>query len=66
MNRRRAETCLRQMAEADLRRATAPGALGRGHAGRLPLIAQALIAAGAVDVGTADQIQAEIDLALTA
>jgi hypothetical protein len=66
MNRGRAETYLRQLAEAELRRATAPGALGRGQAGRLPLVAQALIVAGAVDVGTADQIRAELDLALAA
>ncbi len=66
MDRGRAETHLRQLAEAELRRATAPGGLGRGQAGRLPLVAQALIAAGAVDVGTADQIQAELDLALAA
>ena len=64
--RTRAETCLRQLAEAELHRATAPGALGRGHADRLPLVAQALIAAGTVNVGTADQIQAELDLALAA
>jgi hypothetical protein len=48
MNRRRAETHLRQLAEAELRGATAPGALSRGPAGTLPLVAQALIAAGAV------------------
>jgi hypothetical protein len=66
MDRGRAETCLRQLAEAELHRATAPGALGRGHADRLPLVAQALIAAGTVNVGTADQIQAELDLALAA
>ena len=66
MNRGHAETHLRQLAEAELRRANAPGAPGRGHAGRLPLVAQALIAVGAVDVGTADQIQAELDLALAA
>jgi hypothetical protein len=66
MDRGRAETHLRQLAEAELRRATAPGALGRGHAGRLPLVAQALIAVGAVDVGTADEIQAELHLALAA
>ena len=65
MNRGRAETYLRQLAETELRRATAPGALSRG-AGRLPLVAQALVAAGAADVGTADQIQAELDLALAA
>ncbi len=66
MNREHAETHLRQLAEAELRRATAPSALGRGHASRLPLVAQALIAVGAVDVGTADQIQAELHLALAA
>jgi len=66
MNRGRAETHLRQLAEAGLRHATAPGALGRGPAGRLPLVAQALVAVGAVDVGTADQIRAELDLALAA
>jgi hypothetical protein len=55
MNRGRAETHLRQLAETELRHATEPGALGRGPAGRLPLVAQALIAVGAVDVGTADQ-----------
>ena len=66
MNRGRAEAHLRLLAEAELRRATAPGALGRGLAGRLPLVAQALIAVGAVDVGTADEIQAVLDLALAA
>jgi hypothetical protein len=66
MDRGRAETHLRQLAQAELRRATAPGALGRGPAGTLPLVAQALIAVGAVDVGTADQIRAEFDLALAA
>jgi hypothetical protein len=66
MDRGRAETHLRQLAEAELRRVTEPGALGRGPSGRLPLVAQALIAVGAVDVGTADQIRAELDLALAA
>jgi len=66
MDRGRAETHLRLLAEAELRRVTAQGALGRGHAGRLPLVAQALIAAGAVDAGTADQVQADLDLALAA
>ena len=51
MNRGRAETHLRQLAEAELRRATAPGALSLRPAGTLPLVAQALIAVGAVDVG---------------
>ena len=66
MDRGRAETHLRQLAEAELRRATEPGVLARGPTGRLPLVAQALIAVGAVDVGTADQVQAEFDLALAA
>src|SRR2546430_8303185 len=66
MTRGRAETHLRQLAEAELRRATTPGALGRGRSGGLPLVAQALVAVGAVDVGTADEIQAELDLALAA
>ena len=66
MNRGRAETHLRQLAEAELRRATTPGALGLDRVGRLPLVAQALVAVGAVDVGTADEIQAELELALAA
>jgi hypothetical protein len=66
MDRERAEIHLRQLAEAELRRATVPGDLGLGHAGRLPLVAQALVAVGAVDVGTADQIYADLDLALAA
>jgi hypothetical protein len=36
MDRGRAETHLRQLAEAELRRVTEPGALVRGPAGRLP------------------------------
>lgn len=66
MNRGHAEAHLRQLAEAELRRATAPGAPGHGHASRLPLVAQALIAVGAIDVSVADEIQAELDLALAA
>jgi hypothetical protein len=65
MDRGRAEAHLRQLAEAELRRATAPGARNLGHSDRLSLVAQALIALGAVDLGTADEIQAELDLALT-
>ena len=64
MNRERAETHLRQLAEAELRGATTPGRRDSGHVGSLPLVAQALIAVGAVDVGTADGILAEFDLAL--
>ena len=57
MNRERAETHLRLLAEADLRRAPAltaddlPG-------GRLTLVVEALSAVGAVDVGAADEILA--------
>ena len=64
MDRGRAEAHLRQLAEAELRRATAPGARNLGHSDRLSLVTQALIAVGAVDVGTTDEIQAELDLAL--
>jgi hypothetical protein len=64
MDRGRAEAHLRQLAEAELRHATAPGARRLDHSGRLALVAQALIALGAVDLGTADEIQAELDLAL--
>jgi hypothetical protein len=66
MNRERAETYLWQLAEAELRRATAPSSQGLGRAGGLPLVAQALVAVGAVDVGTAHEIQAEFHLALAA
>ena len=64
MNRESAETHLRQLAEAELRGATTLGRRDSGHVGSLPLVAQALIAVGAVDVGTADEILAEFDLAL--
>ena len=60
MNRERAETYLRQLAEAELRRArTLPAALfgKRRDTARLALVAQALVAVGAVDVGTADEIR---------
>ena len=67
MNRERAETYLRQLAEAELRRArTLPAARipGRQNTARLALVAQALVAVGAVDVGTADQIRADLELAV--
>jgi len=67
MNRERAETYLRQLAEAELRRArTLPAALFRKRrdTARLALVAQALLAVGAVDVGTADQIRADLELAV--
>ena len=67
MNRERAETYLRQLAEAELRRArTLPAARirARQDTARLALVAQALVAVGAVDAGTADQIRAELELAV--
>ena len=66
MNPERAETHLRQLAEAELRRATMPaaGVPGRRNTARLALVAQALSAVGAVDVGTADEIRADLELAV--
>jgi hypothetical protein len=64
MNRGRAEAYLRRLAEAELRRVpTLPTDNAVSH--RLALVAQALLAVGAIDVGTTEQIQAEVDLALT-
>jgi hypothetical protein len=67
MDRERAETYLRQLAEAELRARTWPASLiaGRGQdPGRLALVEPALVAAGAIDAGTADQIRADLDLAV--
>ena len=67
MDRERAETYLRQLAEAELRRArTLPAARipGRRNTARLALVAQALVAVGAVDAGTADQIRAGLEVAV--
>jgi hypothetical protein len=66
MNRERAETFLRLLAEAELRRATTPaaGVPGRRNSAGLALVAQALSAVGAVDVGTADEIRADLELAV--
>jgi hypothetical protein len=66
MDRERAETYLRQLAEAELRRAITPGARDADRPGRLPLVAHALITVGAIDVGTADEIMAEFELAQAA
>ena len=65
MNRERAETHL-QAGRGRTGAARPRPVPVLGHSGRLSLVAQALIAVGAVDVGTADQIQAELDLALAA
>ena len=67
MSRERAETYLRQLAEAELRARTLPVARipGRGQdPGRLALVEPALVAAGAIDAGTADQIRADLQLAV--
>ena len=69
MDRERAETHLRLLAEAELRRAMEmpAGSLpGRWHSARLALAAQALTAVDAVGAGVADQIQADIGLAVAA
>ena len=67
MSRERAETYLRQLAEAELGARTLPSARipGRGQdPGRLALVEPALVAAGALDVGAADQIRADLQLAV--
>ena len=67
MDRERAEAYLRQLAEAELRRArTLPTARipGRRDTARLALVAQALVAVGAVDAGMADQIRAGLEVAV--
>ncbi|GEM_PF-2164946 len=68
MNRERAETHLRLLAEAELRRATTwpadGGLLDECHSARLELVAQALHAVHAFDMGAANEIQAELALAL--
>jgi hypothetical protein len=68
MNRERAETHLRLLAEAELCRATTwpadGGLLDECHSARLELVAQALHAVGAFDMDAANEIQAELALAL--
>jgi hypothetical protein len=63
----RAETYLRLVAEAELRHAAAVPTDGarQWHAQRLVLAAQALSAVGAIDAHTADEIQSDLDLAVT-
>ena len=67
MNRERAETDLRLLAEAELRRAMKMpvGSIsGRWNSAVLVLVAQALSAAGAVGADVADKIQADVGLAI--
>ena len=69
MDRERAETHLRLLAEAELRRAMAmPGGSipGRWHSARLALVAQALTAVDAVGADVAEEIQADVGLAVAA
>jgi hypothetical protein len=69
MNRERAETYLRVLAEAELRRATSQpwgNAQRAGYAARLNRVAQVLAFAGALDEGAADQILDDFELALGA
>ncbi len=68
MNREGAETYIRLLAEAELRRATTcpadGGLLDECHSARLQLVAQALHAVDAFDMGAANEIQAELVFAL--
>jgi hypothetical protein len=69
MDRERAETHLRLVAETELRRVmTMPaGSIpGRWYSERLVLVAQALTAVDAVGAGVADEIQADVGLAVAA
>jgi hypothetical protein len=65
MNRERAETYLRLLAESELRRMTALPA-GQPREPRLALVTKALRAAGVIDAGSAEQVGAELDLAIAA
>jgi hypothetical protein len=68
MDREGAETHLRLLAEAELRHATTRpadgGLLDECHSARLELVAQALHAVRAFDMAAANEIQAELALAL--
>src|SRR5260370_26916135 len=69
MNRERAETYLRVLAEAELRRATSQpwgNAQRAGSAARVKRVAQVLAFVGALDDGVADQILDDFELALGA
>lgn len=68
MDRERAETQLRLLAEAELRHATTRpvggGLLDECHSARLEVVAQALHATHAYDMADANEIQAELAFAL--
>ena len=67
MNRERAESYLRVLAEAELRRAAGQSwgdAQRAGHAARIGKVAQVLAFVGALDAGVVDQILGDFELAL--
>jgi hypothetical protein len=69
MDRERAETHLRLLAEAELRRVMkmpAGSIPGRWYSARLALVAEALTAVDAVGADVADEIQADVGLAIAA
>jgi hypothetical protein len=69
VNRERAETHLRLLAEAELRRSTAPpanGTAGQRDVPSLALAAELLCTVGAVDVGAMDEIRHDLHFALSA
>lgn len=69
MDRERAETYLRLLAEAELRRAATQlpdSASQAGHAARMIRVTQALTAANALDTDVVDQILHEFEVALAA
>jgi len=69
MNRERAETYLRALAETELRRVTMQpwdDAERAGHVGRVNRVAHVLALVGALDAGVADQILGDFELALGA
>jgi hypothetical protein len=70
MNRERAKTYLRALAETELRRAAMPpwddDAQRAGHADRVSRVGHVLVFVGALDAGVADQILGDFELALGA
>ena len=66
MNRERAETHLRLLAEAELRRSMTPsggGAAGQRHTPSLALAGYVLWTVGAVDIGVMDEIRDDLEFA---
>jgi hypothetical protein len=63
MSYERTEAYLRVMAEAELRRAASGNAVDQGFASKLTLVGQALCIAGALEVRTVREIQADLGVA---